>query len=155
MSMYKVFHLQEKPIGVAKAAIRHLLGMLRQNPSLAEKDVLVCTENRTKQNELVKYLKEDLAGPIVSKTRDGRMDRQQNFWLLHRDIVRWCAWPPRRTNYLRSVYMPETKPSVEKQNNNEMNERSASSLNGFLGIEPPRLSQICPQTGTELPSFKL
>ena len=118
--------------------------------------MLVCTENRTKQNELVKYLKEDLAGPIVSKTRDGRMDRQQNFWLLHRDIVRWCAWPPRRTNYLRSVYMPETKPSVEKQNNNEMNERSASSLFGFLGIEPPRLSPPdMPSNGDGVAKFQV
>ena len=69
--------------------------------------------------------------------------------------MRWCAWPTQNKLFEKCLHA-ETKPSVEKQNNNEMNERSASSLFGFLGIEPPRLSPPdMPSNGDGVAKFQV
>ena len=115
---FGVLRLEGKPIGVAKAAIRYMLGLLRQNPALAGQDILVYTDKVKRKSDrqsqqkyqILHYLKEELSGPAAKDRRDdgsgkhtGTHASVSSFWFLNSDLVRWCAWPPRQANVLSNL----------------------------------------------------
>ena len=160
-----VFHLEGKPPGVAKAAIRHLLGTLRQDPALTGLDVLVCTDMNTRQKRnMMQYCKEELSGPAMSERREqGANSRKHfdenkdasisDFWLLHGDVAQWCAWPPRRTKHLRNLVTSEEVPSRGYGKKKKKDAKTKKNLMGFPGpvLSPPDM----PSDGDGIAKFQV
>ena len=109
----------------------------------------------------MRYLKEDLRGPAMSELRGGKASSREkfdenkivsngNFWLLHRDVVQWCAWPPRRTSHLGIFATPKVLTSPDHV---AQKRKKKSYLMGFPGpvLSPPDM----PVDGEQIAKFQV